>query len=293
MQRSRRQRHIKETVEMENAFVEPTRPPPPSAPLACPCGCQDIASDRASASFPESQNLLVVPVDEYVTATGGFKKVTIQMLVTPGRIDIPEHITTSLVLYHPETGEIAARNDTDNVSHYGGNRLECEWFNSLGKVQPIHIEMWSRPGQILPEFLVPKTDGNYIPYCRIPGEMFSFQPAPEVPESAINPNRDYHSKPGTGFYYPQPEQVGPGQQRTVRVQPRFDCTQSAFIFNTLHAESAHAGPNPYVPDFIPLSNDQTNAPSYNFDGYQNNQSPTNLNYSQNEADVDYSNKDWN
>ncbi|XP_034671269.1 uncharacterized protein LOC117903392 [Drosophila subobscura] len=237
-QRSRRQRHIEETVEMENAFVEPTPPPPPppppSAPLACPCGCQDIAPEPASSS--ESQNLLVVPVDEYVTATGGFKKVTIQMLVTPRRIDVPEHVTTSLVLYHPETGEIAARNDNDNVSHCGGNRLECEWFNSLGKVQPIHIEMWRRPGQILPQFLVPKTEGNYIPYCRIPGEMFSFQPAPEVPESAINPNQDYHAKPGTGFYYPEPEQVGPGQQRTVRVQPRFDCTQSAFIFKPIHAE---------------------------------------------------------
>ncbi|SPP86514.1 Hypothetical predicted protein [Drosophila guanche] len=178
MQRSHRQQpDIEETVEMENAFDVTTPPPPPSAPW----DCQDIASEPASSS--ESYNILVVPANNCLTESGGFNKVTIQILVTPERIDIPKHINTSLVLYHPETGEIAARIDNDNVSHCSGNRLECEWFNKLGKVQPIRMELWHRPGQVLPQFLVPKSEGNYIAYCRIPGEMYSFQPVPEVPDS--------------------------------------------------------------------------------------------------------------
>ncbi|EDW27540.1 GL20339 [Drosophila persimilis] len=104
------------TVEIENAYPAPE---PPLETLCCNCQFPDrdpiSQTTTDTVSCPNPASFLAVPFDQYDGETGRFKKMTVQMLIPPGRIDIPEHISTSMVIYNPESGTIAARLDSEPV----------------------------------------------------------------------------------------------------------------------------------------------------------------------------------
>ncbi|XP_033249577.1 uncharacterized protein LOC108164968 isoform X1 [Drosophila miranda] len=119
LQRRRRKatRHMPSvTVEIENAL---SMPEPPLETLYCNCNFSDqysISQTTAnSVSSPNPASFLAVPFDQYYGEPGRFHKMNVQMLIPPGRIDIPEHISTSMVMYNPESGAIAARLDSEPV----------------------------------------------------------------------------------------------------------------------------------------------------------------------------------